>query len=795
MSNVNEYMEGECQLPTNINAELALSEYNTTSNSELKYNDNINMGTIEFREITNLKNIKYLLSIDAEEFKNSFGIRDPKTKKKYTVADKKKMYYTYIEILNKIHDENEPIYKKYSQSNTCYRKYVKNKGVQQLPCDIRNFVCCDLYDYDMVNCHPTIFYALCKKEKLSSPCLGNYIKNRDMFLVEINKTKLELLQLFNIDNYKPTENHQLNHLIYEVSLNKKILVNKYNNLILPNNTTSKNPTSSKMCCILMYFENMLLERVIEKYKTIVSIPMYDGLMTTEMINIEDLNNLTKDFGIVWKNKPLLTSFEFDESVPLIQDNYYITKKRFEKELKFIDFPQCYKYINLEKNIVQTYPHKTNIEIAYKNWGLFVDPDNPLQKISFLDRYIKDPNRKNYNTFDFVPYLKENPCSNDIFNTFMGFYNKPLDDPNKDFEKWFIDDYLNKIFINSTIVDYILNFIAHLVQYPNINPAVAIVLKSYEGCGKDSLICFLESLIGAMYIEKAKGCEHFFGQYNSHVANKLVVCCNETSGTEGSKYENELKEQLTKDTLNIREKFVSSYTVGYYWRVFIFSNSDVPIQYSPTDRRYLVVKLSENLMGNTVFWNNFYKNIKDKTMMSRAFKYFMEKDIKDFHPRNSIPCTNEMKELATLRINPVFIYLYKLLQKYNFDENNEKQIDPINISSSIINKAGKNIATYIMDLQYYSKKTTGIMLSKKNDYITRKQICGIQTYTINDPKSLFDHLKRLDCKNYDENQLDFSILTEDMLSLKTEETENKNDPSDDDDECVDEKKSQASTTSL
>ncbi len=89
MSNVNE-CTGELALPTNTNAELALSEYITTSNSEIKYNDNINMGAIEFREITNLKNVKYLLSIDAEEFKNSFGIRDPKTKKNILSQTRKK---------------------------------------------------------------------------------------------------------------------------------------------------------------------------------------------------------------------------------------------------------------------------------------------------------------------------------------------------------------------------------------------------------------------------------------------------------------------------------------------------------------------------------------------------------------------------------------------------------------------------------------------------------------------------------------------------------------------------------
>ena len=50
MSNVNKCMEGEVALPTNTNAVLALSEDNTTSNSEIKYNDNINMIELNLEE-------------------------------------------------------------------------------------------------------------------------------------------------------------------------------------------------------------------------------------------------------------------------------------------------------------------------------------------------------------------------------------------------------------------------------------------------------------------------------------------------------------------------------------------------------------------------------------------------------------------------------------------------------------------------------------------------------------------------------------------------------------------------
>ena len=79
----------------------------------------------------------------------------------------------------------------------------------------------------------------------------------------------------------------------------------------------------------------------------------------------------------------------------------------------------------------------------------------------------------------------------------------------------------------------------------------------------------------------------FGDWNDHLADKIILSMNEVSGKDGVNFEEDLKEQITKDTINVREKFVSSYNVGMFWRMFVLSNNDSPIQYSPTDKIPLV----------------------------------------------------------------------------------------------------------------------------------------------------------------------------------------------------------------
>ena len=146
--------------------------------------------------------------------------------------------------------------------------------------------------------------------------------------------------------------------------------------------------------------------------------------------------------------------------------------------------------------------------------------------------------------------------------------------------------------------------------------------------------------------------------------------NEVSGKDGVNFEEDLKEQITKESLNIREKFVSSYSVGMYMRFFVLSNNDSPIQYSPTDRRYLMIEIADTLMGKNAFWKTFHDNIRNPQKMSQAFQYFMNRDIECWN-RKEIPITETMKNMGTRKIKPPYIYLYRELSKLKEEELTQK----------------------------------------------------------------------------------------------------------------------------
>ncbi|MFW8412522.1 primase-helicase family protein, partial [Klebsiella pneumoniae] len=74
------------------------------------------------------------------------------------------------------------------------------------------------------------------------------------------------------------------------------------------------------------------------------------------------------------------------------------------------------------------------------------------------------------------------------------------------------------------------WMAHLIQRPEEKPSVAVVMKSVEGTGKNTLVRPLLQILGP-YAAQINGIRHLTGRFNSTLANKLLVFVDEAEMTE------------------------------------------------------------------------------------------------------------------------------------------------------------------------------------------------------------------------------------------------------------------------
>ena len=75
--------------------------------------------------------------------------------------------------------------------------------------------------------------------------------------------------------------------------------------------------------------------------------------------------------------------------------------------------------------------------------------------------------------------------------------------------------------DETLNDYVLNWMAHLVQKPAELPGVALVLIGDQGTGKGSFVEPLGQILGDHY-QHATQMDKVLGRFNMHMAHALLV---------------------------------------------------------------------------------------------------------------------------------------------------------------------------------------------------------------------------------------------------------------------------------
>jgi phage/plasmid-associated DNA primase len=276
---------------------------------------------ITITEKINLQKVLYLYSLNQEELF------------KFCKKDKDTKYYnstinTLADYIINGNDTNDKIYVK----NNCNRYYCNN-SLQLLQTDIRNFIYPDnTYDYDIKNCSASIMLYLSKINNLDHKHIEYYINNRDNIIEKYKTTKEELKEmvnkLSNIDNPYKTNKVEIDDFINEFNFNKKILINIYKNILPNKNYNEKtNPISSKYCEIFYYFESQIVQKVMNKYKDNVICYMFDGFNTNKKLDLHEINEITKDYGVEWINKPIETKFNYDKVI-----TYDDIKNKLEKHI-------------------------------------------------------------------------------------------------------------------------------------------------------------------------------------------------------------------------------------------------------------------------------------------------------------------------------------------------------------------------------------------------------------------------------------------------------------------------------
>ena len=296
---------------------------------------------------------------------------------------------------------------------------------------------------------------------------------------------------------------------------------------------------------------------------------------------------------------------------------------------------------------------------------------------FMTRWLNDESIKCFNKMDFLPFNERTPLPDDIFNLFRGFNENVTHeyDISKSTKilKPFMDLGIQLCGGNQAHLDYLLKYLADIIQHPERKNPIAFIIKGKQGTGKNVFLAAIGNTLGKHHYITSSNPKDFFGDYAEGFYHKLLVNMNECEGKDTFDFEGRIKSFITEDTITLNRKFVQPITIANLARLIIFSNkpNPIPIDVRSKDRRYVVYETTEHYLQSqygTLFWKQLVAHFNKPEFIACLYNYLNTLDLTKIDWRAERPITAAYLQMCKLYVPTEALFLeHKLVKALEVDK--------------------------------------------------------------------------------------------------------------------------------
>lgn len=290
-----------------------------------------------------------------------------------------------------------------------------------------------------------------------------------------------------------------------------------------------------------------------------------------------------------------------------------------------------------------------------------------QKITGL-KIFESGNNQNYIMKREMKFYSEN---NNVFSYFQGYDFNIYPNYNEEYLESFLD-YVKNIICsrNEEIYNWVISWISYIFKYPTNKTKTAIILIGKQGDGKNTFCNIICHLLGK-YANSNCNIDNITGHKNNSILNKKLIICNEVEekGRKDSKTAS-LKKLITEKQGDIDGNYQKEVAtnVENVANLIILSNSEIPIKIEQDDRRYLVLKVSDEVRNDNHYFEQFQLENLEDIFFDNLLTYLINLDISNWDMFN--PPMTEMKQFnIKYMINPYEIFVQQ--HKQSFKDGFEK----------------------------------------------------------------------------------------------------------------------------
>ncbi|MFY0690453.1 MAG: PriCT-2 domain-containing protein [Paracoccaceae bacterium] len=254
-----------------------------------------------------------------------------------------------------------------------------------------------------------------------------------------------------------------------------------------------------------------------------------------------------------------------------------------------------------------------------------------------DQWIRHPNRRQHPALAMRPNEDE-VTKDDCLNTWKGFKVTPAPGSIEPFLKL-----LQHLFPSKKDAEFVLKWLSHLLQHPEIKMHVALVIWSRkQGVGKNLLFETICGIIGPAHSTVISQAE-LDRDFNGWARDKIFVIGDEVCSKDRSTQANKLKGLVTGATVQINEKHQPVYETENLMNFVFLSNDPAPLFFDGHDRRYYVAKVDADPLSDEEA--RAYVQWRDNGGMGALLHKLQQMSLKKFDPKAPAPDTAAKREMA------------------------------------------------------------------------------------------------------------------------------------------------------
>jgi hypothetical protein len=282
---------------------------------------------------------------------------------------------------------------------------------------------------------------------------------------------------------------------------------------------------------------------------------------------------------------------------------------------------------------------------YQNQNLTVRIGEKVITKTKAEWWLNAPKRRQY--LGGVVFVASGNAPDDCWNLWSGFAVKPAPGD------WgFMKAHILNILCarNTDNYEYLMNSVARMFQFPDQQGEVAVVMRGKKGSGKGTLGNMLHRAWGqhSFHITNAK---HLIGQYNAHLRDCVFIFADEAFFAGDRQHEGILKGLITEETITIEYKFGAVVNVPNLTHILMASNSDWVVPASQGERRYFVLDVLPDRIGNRAYFNAIYHQMLKRGGLAAMIHELLHRDISQFGFR-TVPSTVGLHNQQTLSLPSV-----------------------------------------------------------------------------------------------------------------------------------------------